>query len=149
MTGFTISSAAASGMQPLWKQLCWLKPMALVGGEDAWLIIDDTALPKKGRHSVGVALQDASARGRTAHCQLLVSVAAAREVLVMVVFLSDSWRVDPKRMARARVPEDRQAARTKPEIALEEIDRVIASGARFGCVPADAGYGSRGSFRRH
>ena len=84
MTGFT---AAASGMQLLWEQLCWLKPMALVGGEDAWLIIDDTALPKKGRHSVGVALQDASARGRTAHCQLLVSVAAAREVPVMVVFL--------------------------------------------------------------
>jgi SRSO17 transposase len=27
----------------------------LVGGDDAWLIIDDTALPKKGRHSVGVA----------------------------------------------------------------------------------------------
>jgi acyl-CoA synthetase (AMP-forming)/AMP-acid ligase II len=27
----------------------------MVGGSDAWLIIDDTALPKKGRHSVGVA----------------------------------------------------------------------------------------------
>jgi SRSO17 transposase len=26
----------------------------LVGGDEAWLIIDDTALPKKGRHSVGV-----------------------------------------------------------------------------------------------
>ena len=29
----------------------------MVGGDDAWLIIDDTALPKKGRHSVGVAPQ--------------------------------------------------------------------------------------------
>jgi hypothetical protein len=27
----------------------------LVGGEDAFLIVDDTALPKKGRHSAGVA----------------------------------------------------------------------------------------------
>jgi SRSO17 transposase len=38
-----------------------------VGGENAWLIIDDTALPKKGRHSVGVAPQYASALGKTAN----------------------------------------------------------------------------------
>jgi SRSO17 transposase len=123
----------------------------LVGGEDAWLIIDDTALPKKGHNSVGVAPQYASALGKTANCQSLVSVTlASREVPVMVglrLFLPESWTDDPKRMARARVPEDRQAAQTKPEIAIEEIDRVIASGACFGCVLADAGYGSSGPFR--
>jgi len=124
----------------------------LVGGEDAWLIIDDTALPKKGQNSVGVAPQYASALGKTANCQSLVSVTlASREVPVMVglrLFLPESWTDDPKRMARARVPEDRQAARTKPEIAIEEIDRVIASGVRFGCVLADSGYGSSGPFRQ-
>ena len=124
----------------------------LVGGEDAWLIIDDTALPKKGRHSVGVAPQYASALGKTANCQSLVSVTlASREVPVMVglrLFLPETWTNDPERMARARVPKDRQTALTKPEIAIEEIDRVIASGARFGCVLADAGYGSSGSFRQ-
>jgi SRSO17 transposase len=124
----------------------------LVGGEDAWLIIDDTALPKKGRHSVGVAPQYASALGKTANCQSLVSVTlASREVPVMVglrLFLPETWTDDPERMARARVPKDRQTALTKPEIAIEEIDRVIASGARFGCVLADAGYGSSGSFRQ-
>ena len=51
-------------------------------------------------------------------------------------------------MTRARVPKDRQTALTKPEIAIEEIDRVIAAGARFGCVLADAGYGSSGPFRQ-
>ena len=51
-------------------------------------------------------------------------------------------------MARARVPEERRTALTKPEIAIEEIDRVIASGERFGCVLADSGYGSSGSFRQ-
>ena len=51
-------------------------------------------------------------------------------------------------MAKAGVPEDRQGARTKPETAIEEIDRVIAPGARFGCVLADAGYGSSGPFRQ-
>jgi SRSO17 transposase len=124
----------------------------LVGGDDAWLIIDDTALPKKGRHSVGVAPQYASSLGKTANCQSLVSVTlASREVPVMVglrLFLPDTWTQDPERMTRARVPNDRRIALTKPEIAIEEIDRVIASGARFGCVLADAGYGSGGPFRQ-
>src|SRR3984893_9090844 len=38
----------------------------LVGGSDAVLVIDDTAIPKKGTHSVGVAAQYASALGKTA-----------------------------------------------------------------------------------
>jgi SRSO17 transposase len=46
----------------------------LVGGPDAYLVIDDTALPKKGSHSVGVAPQYASALGKNANCQTLVSV---------------------------------------------------------------------------
>src|ERR1019366_4099760 len=41
-----------------------------------------------------------------------------------------------------------RAARTKPEIALAEIDRVIAAGVRFGCVLADAGYGLSAPFRQ-
>lgn len=124
----------------------------LVGGDSAWLIIDDTALPKKGRHSVGVAPQYASALGKTANCQSLVSMTlASREVPVMAglrLFLPESWTGDPERMMRARVPRDRQTVLTKLEIAIEEIDRVTASGVRFGCVLADAGYGSSGSFRQ-
>lgn len=34
-----------------------VKADKLFGGEDGWLIIEDTALPKKGRNSVGVAQQ--------------------------------------------------------------------------------------------
>ena len=124
----------------------------MVGGDDAWLIVDDTALPKKGRHSVGVAPQYASSLGKTANCQSLVSVTlASREVPVMVglrLFLPETWTDDPERMTRARVPKDRQIALTKPEIAIGEIDRVVASGARFGCVLADSGYGSGGPFRQ-
>jgi SRSO17 transposase len=124
----------------------------LVGGPDAVLVVDDTALPKKGTASVGVAPQYASALGKTANCQTLVSLTLARgEVPVMVglrLFLPEIWTDDPGRMARARVPKDRQVALTKPEIAIEEIDRVIVSGARFGCVLADSGYGSSGPFRQ-
>lgn len=124
----------------------------LVGDDSAWLIIDDTALPKKGLHSVGVAPQYASALGKTANCQSLVSVTlASREVPVVVglrLFLPETWTNDLERMVRAGVPKERQVALTKPEIAIEEIDRVIASGARFSCVLADAGYGSSGLFRQ-
>src|SRR5437016_4319881 len=124
----------------------------LVGGSDAVLVIDDTAMPKKGRHSVGVAAQYASALGKTANCQTLVSLTLARgEVPVMLalrLFLPDSWTNDRVRLRRASVPVEYRMARTKPEVALAEIDRVIAAGVRFGCVLADAGYGLSASFRQ-
>jgi SRSO17 transposase len=125
---------------------------AMVGGADAWLIVDDTALPKKGDRSVGVAPQYASALGKNANCQTLVSLTlASGEVPVMAalrLFLPESWTSDPRRLARAKVPEARQAYRSKPEIAIEEIDRVRAAGLRFGCVLADAGYGLSAPFRQ-
>src|SRR5450756_2382453 len=124
----------------------------LVGGSDAVLVIDDTAMPKKGKHSVGVAPQYASALGKTANCQTLVSLTLARgEVPVMValrLFLPESWTSDRVRLKRAGVPAEHETARTKPEIALAEIDRMIAAGVRFGCVLADAGYGPSAPFRQ-
>ena len=124
----------------------------LVGGGDAVMVIDDTAVPKKGKHSVGVASQYASALGKNANCQTLVSLTLARdEVPVMValrLFLPESWTSDLARLKRAGVPVEYRTARTKPEIALAEIDRVIAAGVRFGCVLADAGYGLSAPFRQ-
>lgn len=124
----------------------------LVGGKDAVLVIDDTAMPKKGDRSVGVAPQYASSLGKTANCQTLVSLTlACGEVPVMIalrLFLPESWTSDPARLKRAGVPVEHRAARTKPEIALAEIDRVLAAGVRFGCVLADAGYGLSAPFRQ-
>src|SRR5271168_3307754 len=124
----------------------------LVGGSDAVLVIDDTAVPKKGTHSVGVAAQYASALGKTANCQTLVSLTLARgEVPVMValrLFLPDSWIGNRRRLDRAGVPAAYRTARSKPEIALAEIDRVTSAGVRFGCVLADAGYGLSAPFRQ-
>jgi len=124
----------------------------LVGGKDAVLVIDDTAMPKKGDRSVGVAPQYASTLGKTANCQTLVSLTLARrEVPVMIalrLFVPESWTSDPARMKRAGVPVEHRVARTKPEIALAEIDRVMAAGMRFGCVLVDAGYGLSAPFRQ-
>ena len=124
----------------------------LVGGADAYLVIDDTALPKKGKHSVGVAPQYASALGKNANCQTLVSLTlAAGEVPVPIalrLFLPESWTRDAHRLDKAGVPEAWRPHRTKPEMALAEIDRVTAAGVRFGCVLADAGYGLSAPFRQ-
>ena len=46
------------------------------------------------------------------------------------------------------MPPERRTFRSKPEIALEEIDRVLAAGVRFGCVLADAGRGRSAPFRQ-
>lgn len=123
----------------------------MVGGRDAVLVIDDTSLPKKGRHSVGVAPQYLSTQGKTGNCQALVSLTLARrEVPVLVglrLFLPASWTDDEARLKRAGVPEAMRAPRTKPEIALDEVDRIRGAGTRFGLVLADAGYGCSPTFR--
>src|SRR5512143_1256985 len=94
----------------------------LVGGPDAYLVIDDTALPKKGNASVGVAPQYASALGKNANCQTLVSVTlASGEVPLMLslrLFLPESWTNDEARMIKAGVPEPFRGFRTKPELAI-------------------------------
>jgi SRSO17 transposase len=123
----------------------------LLGGPDAVLVIDDTALPKKGDLSVGVARQYCGQLGKQANCQALVSLTLARgEVPVPVglrLFLPEEWTRDPERCARAGVPEAEVKPRSKGEIALAELDRVRAAGVRFGTVLADAGYGTSGEFR--
>lgn len=136
---------------PLERELA-LKADGLVGGADAFLVIDDTALPKKGRHSVGVAPQYASALGKTANCQTLVSLTLARGAVPVMVglrlFLPESWTGDEARLGRAGVPAGYRRPRAKPEIALAELDRLIGAGVRFGTVLADAGYGMGAEFRQ-
>jgi SRSO17 transposase len=86
------------------------------------------------------------------NCQTLVSLTLARrEVPVMIalrLFPPESWTSDAARLKRAGVPVEYRAPRSKPEIALAEIDRAIAAGVRFGCVLADAGYGLSAPFRQ-
>ncbi len=69
-------------------------------------------------------------------------------MVALRLFLPDTWTSDPARLERAGVPVEYRAARTKPEIALAEIDRMMAAGVRFGCVLADAGYGPSAPFRQ-
>ena len=144
-------SSAAWNDAPLWRVLAE-QADALLGGDEAVLVVDDTALPKKGTLSVGVAAQYCGELGKQANCQALVSLTLARDEVPVPIglrlFLPQSWTDDPARCTRAGIPEAARAALTKPEIALDEIDRVRAAGVRFGCVLADAGYGLSGPFRQ-
>lgn len=123
----------------------------LVGGPKAVLIIDDTALVKQGRHSVGVARQYCGELGKQANCQALVSLTLAQGEVPLPValrlYLPREWAEDAERRSRAGVPED-VGFRTKGQIALAELDRVREAGARFGCVLADADYGNAAEFRQ-
>ena len=122
----------------------------LVGGPDAVLVVDDTALVKQGKHSVGVKRQYCGQLGKRANCQSMVSLTlAGREVPVGVglrLFLPENWAGDAERRRRAGVPEG-VGPRPKWRIALDEIDRVLASGCRFGCVLADAEDGKAAEVR--
>src|SRR4051794_6311859 len=136
---------------PLWRVLAEQADRQ-VGSADAVLMVDDTGLPKRGELSVGVAPQYCGAVGKTTNCQVLVSLTLARgEVPVPVglrLFLPAEWTSEPERCAAAGVPDALRVAQSKPAIALAEIDRLVVAGLRFGCVLADAGYGSSPDFRR-
>jgi SRSO17 transposase len=145
---FIASTAWNDG--PLWTELA-RQADRMLGGAQAYLVIDDTALPKKGTLSVGVARQYCGALGKKANCQSLVSLTLAQgEVPVPValrLFLPEEWTGGAERCARAGVPEAALTPRTKGEIALAELDRLREAGARFGVVLADPGYGSSAAFR--
>src|SRR3954452_6795220 len=112
---------------------------ALVGGPDALLVVDDTALPKKGERSVGVARQFCGALGKRANCQVLVSLTLARgEVPVPLglrLFLPEAWAADPDRCTRAGVPEEHRRALAKTDLA-----RSPRSTACWPPAPASAGW---------
>jgi SRSO17 transposase len=114
-------------------------------------VIDDTSFPKQGRHSVGVQRQYGGALGKRANCQAAVSVhyvsPAGHYPLDLRLYLPDSWLSDKERLDGAGVPEDQRRPLTKPQIALELLDRVRGEGLPGRVVVTDAGYGDAAAFR--
>jgi SRSO17 transposase len=119
-------------------------------GPIRYWIIDDTGLPKKGRHSVGVARQYCGQLGKRDNCQVAVTLAVANGHAGLPIgyrlYLPEAWAGDPARRAKAGVP-DGVAFRTKPQIALAQIRRAVEQGVPTGVVLADAGYGGDTDFR--
>ena len=109
----------------------WVVPgMDLESG--AFWIIDDTGYPKKGKHSVGVARQYCGQLGKQDNCQVAVSVSLASEAASLPVayrlYLPQEWAEDRARRKKAGVPASVRF-QTKPQIALEQLQSLLAQGA--------------------
>jgi SRSO17 transposase len=116
----------------------------------AWAV-DDTGFPKDGTCSVGVQRQYSGTLGKTANCQLGVSVNAVTEQascpLDWRLFLPESWEGDTTRRAACHVPE-RVRHRPKWQLVLDMLDELDQWGLRPPVLVADAGYGDVGGFRQ-
>jgi SRSO17 transposase len=118
-------------------------------GPEGW-VVDDTGVPKDGRWSPGVAHQYCGALGKTANCQVLVSVNAVTDwascPLDWRLFLPEAWDEDEQRRARAKIPDDVRH-RAKWQLALDILDDLLAWRLARQVVQADGGYGDITAFR--
>ena len=127
----------------------WVVPA--LGTEDGcYWIVDDSGHPKYGKHSVGVAHQYCGNLGKTANCQVAVSLSLATEhgsvPLDYRLYLPKEWAGDSARRHKVGVPA-RMVFATKPEIALAQIRSAKDAGVPPGVVLADAAYGDETDFR--
>jgi SRSO17 transposase len=119
------------------------------GPIEAW-IIDDTAFPKQGKHSVGVQHQYCGQLGKQANCQVAVSLSIANHSASLPVayrlYLPKDWAEDRARRDKAGVPLD-ISFKTKPEIALEQIRWACEAGLPRGVALMDVAYGNDSRLR--
>jgi SRSO17 transposase len=118
---------------------------------EVW-IVDDTGFLKQGKHSVGVQRQYTGSAGKVANCQIGVSLSVATRTehlpLDFELYLPECWANDAARRREARIPAN-VPFKTKPQLALQMIDRAVEDGVPPGVVLADTAYGSCSQFRAH
>ena len=94
--------------EPLWQGMAERVERAFPNPV-AW-IMDDPGLPKTGEHSVGVARQYSGTLGKTANCQVAVSLhrsdARGSSPLGFRLYLPKEWTEDAARGGPAGVPEE-------------------------------------------
>ena len=126
------------------------KVVDLLSDAEVW-ILDETAFPKAGQHSVGVGRQYCGTLGKIANCQVAVSLhwssAEASCPLVWRLYLPQEWLEDPERAKEVKLPPD-TVYRSKTELALEAINQALAWGLPPLPVLADSFYGNDFGFRQ-
>lgn len=133
--------------------MMWESADRFVAATSGWegYTLDDTALLKQGRHSVGVSNQYAGCVGGLANCQVLVTLGLAQDhvsaPLVHELFLPKAWDADAARRAACHVPPTVHH-RPKWQIALDLLESLETWGLPRLPVLADSGYGDIVAFRR-
>jgi len=129
----------------------WVLPkLEATRRRSVFLIADDTGVPKAGHHSVGVARQYCGQLGKTANCQVAVSLSVATEAASLPVryrlYLPPEWATDRDQCEAAGVPADVEPL-TKPQISLGQIQAARAAGLPGDVVVGDAAYGDDTNYR--
>jgi SRSO17 transposase len=113
-------------------------------------VVDDTGLPKQGKHSVGVARQYCGELGKVTNCQVAVSLSVVNQrsslPIAFDLYLPKNWVSDKERREKAGVPEQVEF-RTKSQIALRQIQAALKAGVDLGVICADAAFGDETDFR--
>jgi SRSO17 transposase len=113
-------------------------------------IVDDTGMLKQGKCSPAVQRQYTGSAGKTANCQIAVSLVFANGLSQVIadarLYLPESWAADRERCRRAHIPDDVEYA-PKWALALEMIEQAVNAGAPKGVVLADCDYGNKTVFR--
>jgi SRSO17 transposase len=126
-----------------------LEQMERHGAVAGW-IVDDTGIPKKGKHSVGVVRQYCGVLGKQDNCQVAVTVTMANEAASVPaayrLYLPEVWANDRRRRIEAAIPEQ-VTFKTKWQVALDQIARLRGEGLPLTPVVADAGFGVVTAFR--
>ena len=114
------------------------------------LVVDETAFPKQGTRSAGVARQYCGTLGKRANCQVGVFLGYASPAghvgLDRALYLPQEWTDDRARCRAAGIP-DEVPFQTKPQLALALVERALDAGVPAAWVVADEVYGSDSKFR--
>lgn len=107
-------------------------------------IIDESGIAKSGTHTVGADRQYNGNRGKVENCTVGVHLSyhspGFRCLLDSRMYLTEDYINDPKRRRENHVPDEIEF-RTKPEIAIEQVDRALENGIEVWAWTADELYG--------
>jgi SRSO17 transposase len=129
--------------------VAWLPdaPQDLIG---PGIAIDETAQLKKGDATACVAPQHAGCTGTVENCVTTVFcayvTANGQAWADFDVYLPKRWAQDPPRRRAAGIPDDLSFS-TKPQLAMNQLDRLVAAGLPAGWAAFDEVYGRSEALR--